>query len=205
MHLSPAAAFFSLLLPAAVHAGKEVVDADDTVTTCTDQVVSKNVLYNYVDIQDPPTPQLFLSEITANGKHGACAIATWGLGKVVTYYPNPGFVGQDTCTYESCLDLDQDGELSAEEAGRRCVEATLLIIVEDCNTPSPTKEPTPAPTPVPTKTPTPAPTKTPTDAPTKKPTNVPTEEPTKSPTPKPTVCYAIAVLQKVVGRIRARV
>ena len=159
MRLSPpAATLLSLLLaPAAVRAGKEVGAPDDRVETCAGEEVAKNVLYNYVELEDPPTPPLLLSRIVGDGASGSCGIASWGLGKVVSYDPTPGFTGEDTCTYEACLDLDKDGEISAEEASRRCVEATLLITVKDCATAATPKDPTAAPVaPAPAPRPVPA-------------------------------------------------
>lgn len=106
--------------------------------------VSTNVVWNDPDADNTP---LVLSRIVKGGDDGTCAIAAWGMGLVVTYDPAPGFIGQDSCGYKACEDMDGDGNVSTEETTiGRCVSATVRISVENCVTESPTANPTRAPT-----------------------------------------------------------
>ena len=123
-----------------------VVAVHDQVEMCSDMVASKNVIYT--DLQDPEegSAPLLLSKIVANSGDGICAIPPWGLNLVVSYRPSPGFLGMDRCVYEACEDLDRDGEIGNEEANGRCTEATLRIVIGDCEMSTPTDVPTPMPT-----------------------------------------------------------
>lgn len=56
-----------------------------------------------------------------------------GLGadiqkEVIIYFPNPGFMGSDSCVYEACAIDQESGEMDMT----KCVQATIFINVSDC-------------------------------------------------------------------------
>ena len=67
----------------------------------------------------------FYKSITSNGRHGICSIDEQGSS--ITYTPNEGFFGIDTCTYTVIVCADTDLCDSTEE--------TITVVVEDPDAP----------------------------------------------------------------------
>eukprot|EP00984_Skeletonema_dohrnii_P031271 scaffold23551_cov78-Skeletonema_dohrnii-CCMP3373.AAC.1 len=67
----------------------------------------------------------FYKSITSNGRHGICSIDEQGSS--ITYTPNEGFFGIDTCTYTVIVCTDADFCDSTEE--------TITVVVEDPDAP----------------------------------------------------------------------
>jgi len=67
----------------------------------------------------------FYKSITSNGRHGICSIDEQGSS--ITYTPNEGFFGIDTCTYTVIVCTDTDLCDSTEE--------TITVVVEDPDAP----------------------------------------------------------------------
>lgn len=109
---------------------------DDSIEACANTAMSMNVIYNDVYPADSP---LKLNNIIENGEYGSCAIAggtgtgVTGPGadirkEVIIYFPNPGYMGTDSCIYEACA-IDQD---TGEMDKTKCQQATISINVNDC-------------------------------------------------------------------------
>ena len=62
----------------------------------------------------------FINSITVNGEHGTCSIGEQGYS--ITYTPNEGFFGVDTCTYTVVVCADTDGCDNTEETASFHVE-----------------------------------------------------------------------------------
>ncbi|KAL7440293.1 hypothetical protein ACHAXH_007022 [Discostella pseudostelligera] len=112
------------------------VAVDDSMEACANLAMSMNVIYNDIYPADSP---LKLNNIIENGEFGSCAI-TGGEGtglsgpgadirkEVIIYFPNPGFMGSDSCIYEACAINQEAGEMDMT----KCVQATVFINVSDC-------------------------------------------------------------------------
>ncbi|KAL7468284.1 hypothetical protein ACHAXS_008522 [Conticribra weissflogii] len=89
-----------------------IVEAvNDNALCLTGEVVEIDVLSN--DIFYPVGTQLAVSDISNNGKNGAC----FNLNRYIRYFSVAGFVGTDECTYKVCDHLGG------------CATATVTIIV----------------------------------------------------------------------------
>ena len=140
-----------------------VDDSDPTTVEYTPLVI--NILINDADQANTK-----VTDIPSSAKNGTCSIVY--NGAAVTYTPNAGFTGVDTCDYMICDD--------AEEC---CDTATITITVNEPSTNAPSRKPTPCPsnetaaivsTPEPT---TATPSTSPSVSPSEKPTDLPSSAP----------------------------
>eukprot|EP00986_Skeletonema_menzelii_P021162 scaffold33433_cov160-Skeletonema_menzelii.AAC.2 len=91
-----------------------------------------------------------IKSITSNGQHGTCSIDERGYS--ITYTPNEGFFGVDTCTYTVVVCTDTDGcDDSTEEIATFYVEdpdaiitsPDAMVLVREERTESTTSSPLP--------------------------------------------------------------
>lgn len=102
-----------LLIPSAV---------DDTVSTPKDEPIVVDVIGNDSSPEDEP---LIVTSIPSQAGNGVCGVTS---DNKVEYSPEDGFVGEDSCKYEVCIDVDS------------CDTAKVIIEVEAPPTFMPTDE-----------------------------------------------------------------
>lgn len=62
--------------------------------------------------------------------------------EVIIYFPNPGYMGTDSCIYEACAVDQETGEMDKT----KCHQATISININDCPVDEPSSnEPTMVP------------------------------------------------------------
>ena len=127
---------------------------NDEATLANNEQVTVNVLKN--DSRGDPNLPLSVRQVITNetenntpsvntlhnALNGVCEVSEDHLS--VTYTPNAGFVGSDSCQYQAC-----DGR-----GPPFCDTAHITFTVTAAPTPNPTRNPTPSPTPNPTTAPT---------------------------------------------------
>ena len=119
--------FFFLLIIVPTQSATKIITHDYQLTT-TAYEANVETCINQVFIHQPEH-HLILNRILKNGDEGDCVIKTLSAGTVVAYYPNLGYQGKDTCTFDACEKLGVD----VRKDKGRCMPTTLLIQVHACS------------------------------------------------------------------------